>query len=123
MPRRHAVEVLADGAEASMHLDLVDDVEVAPALPQQEVDVAQRLEPGAELRRGLAHALGHRPHLAVVLGQEDDDPVGLAQAVGAQHHALVAEQAHARRSVPACRVPACRRCRRTSARIAGSSGQ
>ena len=56
--------------------------------------MGQRLEAGAELRGGLAHALGHGAHLAVALGQEDDDAVGLAQAVGAQDDALVAEEAH-----------------------------
>ena len=73
MPLRHAVEVLADGPEGVDHLDLVHDVEVAPPLPQQEVDVGQRLQAAAELRGGLAHALGDGPHLAVALGQEDDD--------------------------------------------------
>ena len=32
----HPVEVLADGPEGVEDLDLVDDVEVAPALPQQD---------------------------------------------------------------------------------------
>ena len=75
-------------------LHLVHDVEVAPPLPQQEVDVGQRLQAAAELRGGLADALGDGAHLAVALGQEDDDLVGLAQAVGAQDDALVAEEAH-----------------------------
>ena len=94
MPPRQPVEVLAHGAERVEHLDLVHDVELAPPLPQEEVHVGQRLEPGAELRGGLAHALGHGAHLAVALGQEHDDAVGLAQAVGAQDDAAVAEEAH-----------------------------
>ena len=81
------LEVLPDGAEGVEHLHLVHDVELAPPLPQQEVHVGQRLEPGPEFRGGLAHPLGHGPHLAVALGQEDDDAVGLAEAVGAQHDA------------------------------------
>ena len=48
----------------------------------------------AELRGGLAHALGDGAHLAVALGQEHDDAVGLAQAIGAQDDAAVAEEAH-----------------------------
>ena len=94
MPRACGSRSSRTGRKCVEHLDLVDDVEVAPPLPQQEVDVGQRLEAGAELRGGLAHALGHGAHLAVALGQEDDDAVGLAQAVGAQDDALVAEQAH-----------------------------
>ena len=90
---RHPVEVLAHDTERIEHLDLVDDVEIAPALPQQEVHVGQRLQPGPELRRGAAHTLGDRPDLAVVLGEEHHDAVGLAQAVGAQDDAPVAEEA------------------------------
>ena len=103
-----ALEVFSDRTEGTEHLDLVNDVEVAPALPEQEVDVGERLEAGAELRGGLAHALGHGAHLAVALGQEDDDAVGLAQSVGAQDDALVAKEAH---------------CRVFWGRCAGSSGQ
>ena len=56
--------------------------------------MGERLQAAAELRGGLAHALGHGPHLAVALGQEDDDPVGLAEAVGAQDDTAVTEEAH-----------------------------
>ena len=78
----------------SMHLDLVDDVEVPAALPAEQGDVAQRFEPRAELGRGPPDALGHRPHLAVLLGHQRHDPVRLAEADGAQHHAPVAEEGH-----------------------------
>ena len=98
MPRGTRSRSSRTGAERVDHLDLVDDVEVAAPLPEQQVDVGERLEPAAELRRGLAHALGHRAHLAVALGQEHDDAVGLAQAVGAQDDALVAEEAHGGRA-------------------------
>ena len=57
--------------------------------------MGQRLQAGPELRRGAAHALGDRPDLAVALGEEHHDAVGLAQAVGAQDDAPVAEEAHA----------------------------
>ena len=73
MPRGMRSRSSRTGRKASSDLDLVHDVEVAPPLPQQEVDVGQRLEAAAELRGGLAHALGHGPHLAVALGEEDDD--------------------------------------------------
>ena len=56
--------------------------------------MGQRLQPGPELARGPPHPLGHGPHLAVLLGHEHDDAIGLAEAVGAQHHAGVSEQAH-----------------------------
>ena len=57
--------------------------------------MGQRLQAGPELRRGAAHPLGDRPDLAVVLGEEHHYAVGLAQAVGAQDDAPVAEEAHA----------------------------
>src|SRR5205823_2794512 len=40
------------------------------------------------------HALGHRPHLAVALGDERDDTVGLAELDRPQHDAAVAIQLH-----------------------------
>ena len=58
----------------------------------QQRDLAGRLEPGAEAARGLADALGDGADLAVALGEEGDDPVGLAELDGAQHHPLVAVQ-------------------------------
>ena len=78
--------------------------------------MGQRFEAGAELRGGLADALGHRAHLAVALGQEDHDAVGLAQPVGAQDDAPVAEEAHVGGAAAARRSPGSRR-------WAGSSGQ
>ena len=50
-------------------LDLGDHVELAAPVALQR-DVAGRLEPGAEAAAALAHPLGHRPDLAVALGQE-----------------------------------------------------
>ena len=85
----HAIEVFSYGAEGVDDLDLVHDVEVAPPLPEQEVHLGQRLEAAAELRGGLADALGHGAHLAVALGHEDDDAVRLAQPVAAQGDAAV----------------------------------
>ena len=61
--------------------------------------MAHRLEPGSELRLGLADPLGHRSDLAVVLGHDHDDPVGLAQLVGAQHDPDIAIQLTHRRRV------------------------
>ena len=60
------------------------------ALEQLHVDVAERLQPGAEPRRGAPHALGDRAHPAVPAGEQRDDPVGLAQLLHAQHHRVVA---------------------------------
>ena len=44
MAARHLVEVLAHDPVSVQHLDLVDDVEVAAALPAEESDVAERFE-------------------------------------------------------------------------------
>ena len=106
---RHPVEVLADGPEGVDDLDLVDGVEVAPALPTEQGDVAERLEAGPELRSGAADALGHGPDLAVVLGHQGHDPVRLAQPDGAQDHPPVAELGHGPVRAPPDRVEPSRR--------------
>jgi hypothetical protein len=67
---------------------------------QQQLDVAHRLEPGAELGHRLAHAFGHGAHLAVVLGHQHDDSVGFGEPVGAQHHSGVAVDGRAHQSSP-----------------------
>ena len=54
------------------------------------VDVAERLEPRAEPRRGPPDALGDRADPAVPAGQQRDDPVGLAQLLHPQHDRVVA---------------------------------
>ena len=93
-PLGHPVEVLAHVRKVSMTSAWLTMSRSLRPCHEQEGHVGERLEPGPELARGPPHALGHRPHLAVPLGQEHDDAVGLAQPVGAQHHPGVAEQAH-----------------------------
>ena len=66
----------------------------AAALVELDVDVAERLEPGADARRGPADPLGDGADAAVVAGEQRDDAVGLAQLLGAQDDALVAVEAH-----------------------------
>ena len=83
--------VLAKRAERVDRLDLGDDVELAAPVAL-EGDVARRLEPGPEAARRLADPLGDRPHLAVALGEDRDDSVGLTQLDRAQNHALIAVQ-------------------------------
>ena len=55
-----------------------------------ERDLDHRFESTPELRGRPPDAVRHRPDLPVLLGEQYDDPVGLPQAVGAQHHRLVA---------------------------------
>ena len=81
-------------AERLDRLGLGDDVEIAPTLVELEVHVAGGLEPRAEPRLRLAHALGDGPHLAAATGHQHDDAVGLAELVGAEHHAGVAVERH-----------------------------
>ena len=88
-----AVEVLAHPAVVLEGVGLGHDVELAP-LVELQADVAGRLEPAAETAFGLAHTLGHRPDLAVALGQDDHDAVRLAEPVCPQHDPLVAVEGH-----------------------------
>src|SRR5699024_2816111 len=46
---------------------------------EQNVGVRERLHFRAEARLGAADTLGDRPHLAVVLREQGDDPVVLSQ--------------------------------------------
>ena len=88
-----AAVVLAQRAVGVDGLDLGDDVELAAPVALQR-DVARGLEPRPEPAPRLAHALGHRPDLAVPLGEDGDDPVGLPQLDRAQHDPLVPVQVH-----------------------------
>src|SRR5947209_2335309 len=74
------------------------------------------LQAAAEAALGLAHALGDGPHLAVGLGDERNDAIGLSQPDRPQHHTLIAVQAHPVQYRPSdaltdgpCRAPACGR--------------
>ena len=89
-----AAVVLAQRPVGVDRLDLGDDVELAAPVALQR-DVAGRLEPGPEAAPRLADALGHGPDLAVALGEDRDDPVGLTELDRAQDHPLVPVQAHA----------------------------
>src|SRR5207245_7030247 len=104
-----AVEVFADGAEVVDGLGLRDDVELA-SLVEQQRHVHRGLEPGTEAALRLAHTFGDGAHLAAALGDERDDPIGLAEPDRAQHDALVAVEAHA----------ATRRSRRSDGRAVGT---
>jgi hypothetical protein len=84
-------EVAAERVEG---LDLGDDVEAAPGV-QLQVDVAERFEPGPELRRRPADALRGGADLAVPVGEQRDDPVRLAELLAPEDHSGVAVEAHA----------------------------
>jgi hypothetical protein len=72
---------------------LRDDVEVAAGM-QLDVDVGERLQPGAELAAGAADPLGDRAHQPVIAGEQGDDAVGFAELVLAQHNRPVPVQPH-----------------------------
>ena len=85
---------------------LRDDVERAPFI-KLEVDHGKRLQPRSEPRFRASDALGHPAHLSMPSREEGDDPVGLAQVVGAQHDGFVAIKLHPQ--IIACSNPACPR--------------
>ena len=66
-----------------------------------QVDVAERLQPGAEPGLGPAHALGDRADPAVAPGQQRDDPVGLAELLHPEHDRLVPVQGQETHSLSA----------------------
>jgi hypothetical protein len=75
--RSHPIQIFTNGPEGVEHLNLIDGVEITTTLPPQQGDMAQGLEAGAELRRRPTHPLGYGTHLAVLLGHQRDDAVGL----------------------------------------------
>jgi hypothetical protein len=56
--------------------------------------VHERLQPGPEPAGRAADALRDGAHPAVLTGEQRHDPVGLAQLLSAQYHALVPVEAH-----------------------------
>lgn len=88
-----AAAVGGDGLALGAQREASSD-EFAAAGEELDVDVGEGFEAGAELGLGAADAACHRAYAAVTAGEEGDDPVRLAQLLGAQHDAVVAEQTH-----------------------------
>ena len=111
-----------DGLPVGGHaLGLGHGVEVA-ALVALDVDDHERLESRTEPGLGAPHALGDGADLATLLGEEGDDPVGLAQRMGAQHDGLVTVEGHVRHSLPPTTPGRVRRPERCRATPAGPRG-
>ena len=72
----------------AQQLDAGDRLQLPRSLVQHQLDVRERLEPGAEARLRLADALRDRPDPAAALGVEVEDPVGLGEAHRPQHDRL-----------------------------------
>ena len=101
-----AAGVGPEAREAVDGLSLGESVELAAAPVQLHRHVAGRLQARAELRAGAPHPLGHGADLAMSQGVQVHNAVCLAQLPGAQHHRLVAVEAH--RPSPGC-LASCRR--------------
>ena len=65
-----------------------DRVQLARALVEQELDMRERLQPPAEARRGLAHALRDRADASAVVRVQVEDAVGLGEPERAQDDRL-----------------------------------
>ena len=63
-------------------------LELATPLVEDELDVRERLQTGAEARLRLADALGDGAHPPSVLRVDVQDAVSLAEPEGAQHDCL-----------------------------------
>ena len=83
-----AIGALADDMMRVQELDAGDRLQLAASLVQQQLDVRERLEPGAETRLRLADALGDRADAAAIGGVEMKDPIGLREAHRAQDDRL-----------------------------------
>jgi len=61
---------------------------------QHQVDVRERLEPGAEPGLGPAHPLGHGADPPAGTAEDGDDPVRLAQLLRPQHDPVIPVELH-----------------------------
>ena len=93
---RQAVRVLARGPVCVDERDAGDRVELAGSLVEHQLDVRERLEPRAEARLRLSHALRHRADAAALGRVQMEHAVGLAEAERPQHDGLgLVRAAHA----------------------------
>ena len=67
---------------------------------QLYLHMTHRLQPGTEFGRGLANSLRHCTHLARILGDQRDDPIGFTQLVRAQNNANVPIERHQESTPP-----------------------
>ena len=94
LPRRIGGIVVSQRlAEGVQRFNLSDHVERATDR-QLQINVGERFEPRAELRRGTPHALRYRANLAVASAQQGDDPICLAELVRTKHYGFVAIGRH-----------------------------
>ena len=82
------VRLLPSGVVGAEQLHAGHRLQLPAALVEHQLDVAERLEPGAEARLGLAHALGDRADPPAIERVEVEHTVRLAEAERAQHHRL-----------------------------------
>ena len=69
-------------------VDAGDGLQLSGSLVELQLDVRERLESGAYTGLRLPDALRDRAHPAPLPRIEVEDPVGLAEAQGAQHDRL-----------------------------------
>ena len=95
-PTREAVRLLARRAVRADELDAGDGVQLARALVQHQLGVRQRLEPRAEARLRLAHALRDRADPSAFAGIDMQDAIRLGEAQRPEHDGLgLVRPAHA----------------------------
>ena len=109
-PDREAVRILARGPVRVDERDAGDRVQLAGSLVEHQLDVRERLEPRAEARLRLAHALRHRA-----------DPPALAPCTGGGRDRPRRSGTTAARPPPSCASAPCGQCRRGRAEPTRSS--
>ena len=85
---RHPVGVGAQAVVRPEEIRAGDGLQLAAALVEHELDVAERLEAGAEPRPRLPSALGDRAHAPTLERVEMEDAIGLAEADRPEHNRL-----------------------------------
>ena len=87
-PDRQPIRILARRPVRIDERCAGDRMQLSRALMEEELDMGKRLEPRAEARLRLAHALRDRSYPSAVEGVEMEDAIGLAEPERAQDHRL-----------------------------------
>jgi hypothetical protein len=88
VPDRETISIRSAPIVGADEVGAANGLELPAALVQEQLDVAERLQPAAEARARLANALGDRADAPLLERVQVEDAVGLAEADGAEDDRL-----------------------------------
>jgi len=91
--RQHRVEIRPQCRKRRDRRSLSDGVEVTSFI-KHEINVGEGLETAAESALRLSHSFGNGADLAAIRSEDDNDPIGFAEAVAPEDDPLVVTKPH-----------------------------